>query len=192
MHRAALPLLLLPLAWMPAARAEDGIRRCEGADGTTIYTDRQCSDLGAMDRKVDLEPAIRTGPPGSLPPAAPAPLLRTDCARTSDTLLFDLRRHVESRNVNRVAGLYHWVGVGSGNARHVMDRLQRLVDHPPVSIEFVYPEASPVYEDPEAFSNGTPPEDPVGVRMLRGELGGEPPVELRLVRNAECWWFTYW
>ena len=191
MLRGCLSLLLLS-AVAGAAGAAEGVRRCEGPDGVTIYTDRECSALGAVDRKIDLEPAVRTGPPDALPSANPsAPLLRTDCARTSDTLLFDLRRHVESRNVNRVAGLYHWVGVGTGSARQVMDRLQRLVDHPPSSIEFVYPPVAPVYDDPAAFPRGTPVEDPVGLRLVRGDLGLEPAVDLRLVRHAACWWFSF-
>lgn len=173
------------------ARAGDIIRRCEGPDGVTIYTDRECSALGAVDRKLDLEAAPRATPPGVATPEAPAPLLRTDCARTADTLLFDLRRHVESRNVNRVAGLYHWVGVGTGASRHVMDRLQRLVEQPPASIEFVYPDVAPVHDDPSAFPRGTPVEDPIGLRLQRADLELEPAQDLRLVRHAACWWFAF-
>lgn len=167
-----------------------GIRRCEGADGVTIYTDRQCSSLGAVDRKVDLEPPTRALPPGITPPGD-APLLRTDCARRADTLLFDLRRAFEQRNVNRVAGLYHWSGTGRGTARRVMDRLQTLVDAEPASIEFVYPEVAPVLQDTGAFPSDTPVEDPIGLRLELGESGLEPAREMRLVRNAACWWFAF-
>jgi hypothetical protein len=184
-------LLLLLLAASGGVAAAGGIRRCEGPDGVTIYTDRECSTLGAIDRKLDLEPATQATPPGMPPREAPAPLLRADCARRADTLLFDLRRAVENANVNRIAGVYHWVGVGRGGAKRVMDRLQRLADRPPVSIEFVFPEASPVHDDPGAFPSGTPSEDPVGVRILQGELGTAPPLELRLVRHAGCWWVTF-
>lgn len=167
-----------------------GIRRCEGADGVTIYTDRDCSAFGAMDRKVDLEPPARALPPGVAPPGD-APLLRTDCARRADTLLFDLRRAFEQRNVNRVAGLYHWPGTGRGAARHVMDRLQKLVDADPASIEFVYPEPAPVFTDSAAFPGDTPAADPVGLRLELGASGIDPAREMRLVRNAACWWFAF-
>jgi hypothetical protein len=206
------PRLFLPILLCAAGTAAQaaGIRRCEGADGVTIYTDRECSALGAVDRKVDLEPPARALPPGVTPPGD-APLLRTDCARRADTLLFDLRRAFENRNVNRVAGLYHWPGTGRGAARHVMDRLQRLVDAEPASIEFIYPEAPRVEPQAAAFSNGAldrghaqgggPDDDapahaapvaaPIGLRLELGEAGLEPARELRLVRNAECWWFAF-
>lgn len=186
--RLLLSLLLLGANGDTAQAA--GIRRCEGADGVTIYTDRECSSLGAIDRKVDLETPARALPPGVTPPGG-VPLLRPDCARRTDTLLFDLRRAFEHRNVNRVAGLYHWPGTGRGAARRVMDRLQKLVDAEPASIEFIYPEASPVQQDPGAFPSGTPMEDPIGLRLELGEAGLEPAREVRLVRHAACWWFTF-
>lgn len=184
------PYVFVLLLAMGGAAHAAGVRRCEGPDGVTIYTDRECSALGAVDRKVDLEPAVRALPPGVTPPGD-APLLRTDCARRADTLLFDLRRAFEQHNVNRVAGLYHWPGTGRGAARHMMDRLQKLVDAEPASIEFIYPEPALVYTDAAAFPVEVPAEDPIGLRLELGEAGIDPAREMRLVRHAGCWWFSF-
>jgi hypothetical protein len=58
----------------------------------------------------------------------------------------------------------------------------------------VFPEVAPVHENPDAFPEGTPPEDPIGVRIeqtLPGEIVPSSAEELRLVRHAECWWLRF-
>lgn len=187
-------LVLLPLSLLaPAADgAANGIHRCEGADGVSIYTDQPCATMDAVER--NLAPPSSPARDGVRLGAAPGDggLLRTDCARRTDTLLFDLRRAIESRDVNRVAGLYHWPGARS--ARGVMDRLQRLADLPLAAVDLEFPESAPVRDTPEAFPPGTPVEDPIGVRVqswLPGQVTPGPAQSLRLVRHSGCWWVSF-
>lgn len=187
-------LVLTPvLMWAPAhGAAGKGIHRCEGADGVSIYTDQPCATMDAVER--NLAPPASTRSEGDRPGAASVDggLLRTDCARRTDTLLFDLRRAIESRDVNRVAGLYHWPGARS--ARGVMDRLQRLADLPLAAVDLEFPESAPVRDTPEAFPPGTPVEDPIGVRVqswLPGQVTPGPAQSLRLVRHSGCWWVSF-
>ena len=167
------------------AWAGDEIQRCVDPQGVSIYTDQPCSVFGAQGRVPVAEPT---------PPEIEPGVIRSDCARKYDTLLFDVRRAIESDNVNALAGLYHWVGVRGGGAVHVMNRLEDLTERPMASVELIYPEVAPVHDNPEAFPEGTPPEDPIGVRvqqMQPGEIAPSAATELQLVRHAECWWLRF-
>jgi hypothetical protein len=170
------------------ASAGDGIRRCVGPDGNSIYTDQPCAQFDAVDRTPPPSPPAATNRQGD--PVT----VRSDCARRTDTLLFELRRAIESQNVNQLAGLYHWPGISGRGARGIMQRLQQLVDRPQASVELVFPDTTPVLDMPEAFPAGTPPEDPVGVRIavsLPGEFSAGVGQELRLVQHAGCWWVSF-
>ena len=184
-------IIALIAGWllMSALRAADGIHRCVDPQGISIYTDQPCSAFDAVDREA--EPATPSTPGATTPSTD---LVRSDCAREADTLLFDLRRAIESDDINTVAGLYHWPGIRGRAAIGVMDRLERLIERPMASAELVYPESSPVREDPEAFPEGTPAEDPVAVRIEQTLAGDSVPStveELRLVRHADCWWLHF-
>lgn len=191
MRCSVLPYLCL--VWLlladPAA-AGDGIRRCIGPDGGTIYTDRPCESFDATELA---SPRPHGSSDGSIEANDVGPV-NSDCARLPETLLFELRRGIERRDVNLLAAYYHWPGTGRGTARHVMDRLERLVAEPAVAVELVYPEVAPVLQDPDAFPPGTPPEDPLGIliqQVAPGELIPRAEVMLHAVRNAECWWVRF-
>jgi hypothetical protein len=190
-----LALLALLLTASPTVGAADGIRRCVDADGGTIYTDRACDSLDAVEAKPRPAPtesvSITGGGARIVESSGP---VRSDCARRTDTLLFDIRRAIEQGNVNHLAGVYHWPGTSGRSARYVMDRLQTLADHPGATVELVYPEVTPVLDDPESFPPGTPTEDPQAVRVTESAFDGTVPLldqQLRLVRNAECWWVRF-
>jgi hypothetical protein len=181
---ALIALLFLPLP-ASATSGSDGIHRCISPQGVSIYTDQPCADLGAADR---------IPPPAAQQPVIENGVIRSDCVRESQTLLFDLRRAIETDNINLLSGLYHWPGVSGGSAVGVMNRLERLMSRPMLSADLVYPEVAPVHENPEAFPEGTPPEDPIAVRIAQsepGEIVGDESEELRLVRHAECWWLRF-
>lgn len=166
--------------------AADSIRRCISPEGVSIYTDQPCAKFNAVDRKPQ---------PAALRPSTEnSGFARSDCVRRTDTLLFDLRQALESDNINRLAGLYHWPGISGRGARGIMDRLQRLSARPLASVELVYPDSTPVRDNPDAFPPGVPPEDPVRVhieQMMPGEIAPSFVEDLRLVRHAECWWLRF-
>jgi hypothetical protein len=176
-------VLLGCVAWPALAGA--AIHRCVGPDGGTIYTDRRCEDFNAIDRLPQAPPSAAASVPQ---------VVQSDCARRTDTLLFDLRRAIESDDINGLAGLYHWPGVSGRGARGIMDRLERIASRPLASVELSFPDVTPVRDDPASFPDGTPLEDPLGVRIeqaLPGEIVASFAEQLRLVRHAGCWWLSF-
>lgn len=207
-------LVLAVLAFPGAAGASDVIRRCQAADGTTVYTDKPCAELDARPLAAPEPIAPRTEgagagsrierrAPGSTMDRGGAVSLggttRDDCIRRTDTLLFEIRAAIESRNVNRLAGVYDWAGKDSGAAGAILERLGRLADRPLATVEFRYPEAD-YFAEPTTLSTVPAPatvpvsERPVGVRIVQQAPGDLAPVfeaDLRLVRNAGCWWVSF-
>lgn len=207
--RFLFPSLLLVLLSVPAQGA---VRRCIGVDGTMIYTDRQCEQLDAREAQAPTretegahaEPGSRPQPvtasslPGSaveMPLSSYGPV-DADCARNPDTLLFNLRRALENRDINALASLYHWPGMGDRSATAVMVQLERLVAHADGTADLIYPQANPeAYYGQDYYS---PPSDqPTGVRVSRFQRGGawgatvSDDSHLHIVRNAGCWWLHF-
>jgi hypothetical protein len=189
----SLPIFLLTAAGFAAAgdaAAADTIRRCVNDAGVTIYTDQPCEKFDATDRKPP--PPM----PGATVPGAAVEgvAARSDCVRRTDTLLFELRRAIETQNINRLAGVYHWPGTGGRAANGVLQHLERIASRPVASVELQYPEIAPVFENPDAFPPGTPTEDPVGViieQLAPGDVAPSFTENLQLVRNAGCWWVRF-
>lgn len=203
-------LVLAALALPGAAGAADVIHRCLAADGTTVYTDQPCGKLDAkpIAAPEPLDPAAAKNAPSTIPRRAPGSTMdrggavslggagRSDCVRRTDTLLFEIRAAIESRNVNRLAGVYDWAGKDSASAGAILERLGRIAERPLAAVEFRYPEPV-LYDDPAALpvvSKPAPPDRPVGVRIVQ-QAPGEPvpsfEADLRLVRNADCWWVSF-
>ena len=193
--RGPFPLLLLSIA-LPACPGEAGaaVRRCLAEDGTTIYTDRPCEQFQARDVTQPDAPAstsagIARPPPEEMPLASYGPA-HADCARTPDALLFILRRTFENRDINALAGLYHWPGTGGRGANWVMNELENLLRSSDGSADLVYPEAAFVVHAPEAWP-GLPAEDPIGVRLTPSAASDSPAATLRMIRHAGCWWVHF-
>ena len=192
-------LLVLILALLAITDADAVVRRCIAPDGSTIYTARPCALFDARDAAAPPEPA-GTAPalpsrlPGEIPLSAYGPV-HADCARTPDALLFTLRRVLEHRDINTLAGLYHWPGMGKYSATAVMDRLEALAANSDGSADLIYPDAAFVVHDPQAYPD-LPPEDPIGVRLPSFHTGGlsesaPDPATLRVIRHAGCWWLMF-
>ena len=184
-----LPILVVLASLLMANNASAVVRRCIGPDGGTIYTDRPCDQFNAREQA----PTPSTlGTDATLGAENTGPV-RSDCSRTPDALLFDLRRAVESSNINALAGLYHWPGTGGRAAVSIMDRLEDLTAEPGASIDLVYPEAAFVVDDPGAYPN-LPVENPVGIRLWRyvdADSGQASEQSLGLQRHAGCWWIRF-
>lgn len=120
------PLLLpaLLLGPLPAPPVQAQVRQCLAADGTRIYTDRQCGDIAA--REAPAAPA--TGAGGALLTA------RGGCARSVEDLADALERALQAGDANQLAALYDWAGMGSAAANAVLDQLQRIAGRPLVGV----------------------------------------------------------
>jgi hypothetical protein len=169
-----LSLLALAAVWALPAQAQ--VRRCTGADGTEIYTDRRCADLGATDR-------VPRAAPG-----APGRFYRGGCSRNLLDLVYELTAAVDSHDVNRVAGLYHWVGMSSSGAVAVMNRLDVIAQRPLVDVVPVYP-ASALGEG-DYYPQTTVRRAPIGLRLEQTLANGSTPSRtmLGLRRYLGCWW----
>ncbi len=134
-------LCLLLLAGLLALPASAQIRRCTTADGGHVYTDRECKDVGAVERQ-----PRQAGQSGRL--------IRRDCSRNVQDLVFEMTAAIDNRDVNRLAGIYHWPGTSSRGAYAIMQRLDAIVQRPLVDVRPVQaPESvTPVQPPPSALA----------------------------------------
>lgn len=221
-------LLLLIAAWpasdvqsAPAQRDRaqaEGLRRCVGADGGTIFTDRRCEDLHA----------VASIPPGSTGRPAAVVSVRS-CARNQNDLLFGVRAALENGDANRLADFYHWTGMGNAQGYRVMGRLSAFSKRPVVDVqlvstwdpngyasddfEFSRTPAEDIGSSPENFDdsfefsasleesdaeNTSPPArrpraaDLLRVDQMRGEADlASETTYFHLLNNAGCWWMQF-
>lgn len=116
-------LFLLLVAALFALPASAQIRRCTTADGGHVYTDRECKDVGAVERQPRPASAGQAGR-----------LIRRDCSRNVQDLVFELTAAIDNRDVNRLAGIYHWPGTSTRGAYAIMQRLDAIVQRPLVEV----------------------------------------------------------
>ena len=224
--RAALLLLIVawPASSVQSAPAEtdgaqaEGLRRCVGPDGGTIFTDRRCEDLHA----------VASVPPGSAERPAVAVRVRS-CARNQSDLLFGVRAALENGDANRLADFYHWTGMGTAQGYRLMDRLSAFSKRPVVDVQLVstadprgYASAdfefsrTPVEDvevdaesiddsfdveaslaEPGAESAVAPARRPRAADLRRvDQMRGEADLEsettyFHLLNNAGCWWMQF-
>lgn len=169
------PLLLIAAlalavpATAPIAVAE--VRRCEMSTGQTVYTDRRCDSIGAVERRGgSAQVQIRR--------------YRTSCARTVRDLYFEVSAALESRDVNRLAGIYHWPGMSTRQGYDVMKRLQVIVDRTLVDLQPLYP------GDGDWYAPRTRP--PYAFRAEQVSAKGSTPLgaTFGIRRHLDCWWVT--
>jgi hypothetical protein len=205
----ATPEVPLSAPQAPAPAKEDGLRRCVGANGGTIFTDRRCVDLQAVE-------APESGTAGQ--PAAAVVRVRS-CARNQDDLLAGVRAALENRDGNRLAEFYHWSGMGTAQGYHVLDRLTAFSQRPVVDVQlissmappddFSMPPMEPEDEnesdsdsDSEFDADGVErvappvhrrhPADLLRVDQMRGEADLTAEVTyFHLLSNAGCWWMQF-
>jgi hypothetical protein len=202
------PSILLLLCLCAAPAAAQKINRCTGADGSTVFSDRRCEDLGAIDRL----------PPRAAPSAGSegaSGLYRPQCVRRLSELAQQIRGAVDARDVNRLSTLYWWNGVSDEAARRILDRLDAITQRPLVAIVPVVPEPAALPPPmPDALLQihpATPdtvparaPADPgtsdappraraTGLRLEQTLGGGATPTStvLSLRRQYNCFWISF-
>src|SRR5688500_16767744 len=156
-------LLFAVSAWPRPASAQ--VRRCTAADGSAIFTDRKCADIGATERL-----------PRAAGNAGGLRLYRRGCARNLQDLVYEMTTAIDAHDPNRLAGVYHWVGVSSMGAVGIMTRLDGIVRRPLVDIVPVAAR-SPVSEDEALYYPSTIPQrrTPVALRVEQTLGNGSTP-----------------
>jgi hypothetical protein len=178
----------------PGAPRGDGIQHCIGADGSVVFTDRGCAELGATD-----------APPPGAADAEATHFAPKSCARTRGALVDGVRDALDARDENRLASYYHWTGMGTRAAYDLMDRLHGFVERPLVDVQLARSEPR---RDPYALDSAVPPlwspllppppparpraPDLVRVDQMRGQKDVASEVTyFHLTPNAGCWWIEF-
>lgn len=115
-------LWFLCLAALMPVQAQ--VRHCVAPDGTQIFTDRKCEELGAS---------------ASQPPVSQTRSARYNrrsvCPSSVQDLAYALEKAMQSGDANQIAGLYDWAGMGTSSAYRVMTRLQQTASRPLVRVQ---------------------------------------------------------
>lgn len=190
----ALACLLVCGGLRPAiARAQQqGVQRCTTMSGDTVYTDKRCEDVGAMDRM----------PSASTAMAATGALYRGGCSRTLSDLVMQVSSAIQAGDVNRLAGVYYWAGISDAGALRILDRLDVVVQRPLVDIVPIRPAPAPVLDAEgavvDANQDGYYPQTttqrqrPVGLRVVQTLKNSATPADTTfgLRRAYNCFWIT--
>ncbi len=173
---------LLAAAWLWPSPIHAQVRRCTGADGGMVFTDRRCADIGGVDRL----PAERSaGTAGS----GGGSLYRGGCARSLQDLVYELTTAIDSRDTNRLASVYNWTGLSSREGYAVMARLAGVVKRPLVDIAPVMP-ATAEGVDGDLYPQTTVRRAPVALRIEQTLANGSTPSRsvFGLQKYFGCWW----
>lgn len=170
---------LLPLALPGKAHAQ--VRRCTTSEGVEVFTDRRCTDIGATERL----PRDAAGTTGAMR------LRRSGCARNLQDLVYEMTAAIDARDTNRLAGVYHWVGISGSTSAGLLQRLEAIVQRPLVDIVPVTPGMEA--EDAGYYPTTIPArEPPVALRVEQTLANGSTPARtlFGLTRHFDCWWIT--
>lgn len=125
--KRALALLLL-LIVLPAA-AQTTIHRCVGTDGRPVFSDQQCTSIGAT----SIMPPAPASSSSADAPAGPSTGLL--CAKDVAGLREGIAQAFANRDANRIGGLILWNGYGSGGAVENIRNMDALVRQPLLAVE---------------------------------------------------------
>ncbi len=160
-------------------------------DGTTLYTDKACADLGAVPR------LPRTSDSDSR-----LNLYRGGCSRTLSDLVYQITSAINAEDVNRLAGVYEWSGASNASAHRTLNRLEAIVKRPLVDIIAVRPAPPPLLDEDGRIvdynSDGYYPrtsvrQRPIGLRLEQTLANGSTPSRtvFGLRRHYNCFWVTF-
>ena len=179
------------LSCAPLAAWAQKVQRCTTMGGETVYTDKHCEDVGAMDRLPRASPAGAGG----------SSLYRSGCSRTLSDLVYQIAAAIDNKDVNRLAGIYQWAGVSNASANGILNRLEAIVQRPLVDIVPIRPRPPPIVDENgiviDENSDGYYPQTtirqrPVGLRLEQTLANGSTPSQtvFGLRRSYNCFWIS--
>jgi hypothetical protein len=127
--KRALALLLL-LIVLPAA-AQTTIHRCVGTDGRPVFSDQQCTSIGAT----SIMPPAPASASSSSADAPTGPSTGLLCAKDVAGLREGIAQAFANRDANRIGGLILWNGYGSNGAVENIRNMDALVRQPLLAVE---------------------------------------------------------
>ncbi len=188
-------LSLLKLGGMGEAHA--GVQKCVGTDGAVTYTDGACGTIGTpvalpmdvaravaneADTTIEYDASGSVTAPSRLGPRSP----QAGCARSPDQLQADIGYAFASRDVNRIAGNYHWVGLNQRDARVILSKLESIADDRVIRSELF---ASDLVQ---AFTN-TPlaSGDLANAGFLQLALANGTPIQMQVTQYRGCYFARF-
>ncbi|QIL19948.1 hypothetical protein [Thermomonas sp. HDW16] len=180
-------LLLACACWPRTADAQ--VRQCIASDGSLVYTDRQCADIGGTERPASQAAVGISG----------QRLYRGGCSRSVQDLVYSLSSAIQSGDANQIAGVYDWAGMSTGNAYRLMSRLEAIAKRPLVDVQPMYAGGTNEYgyavvefdADTGAVVS-KPPRKPhlIGLRVEQTLGNNSTPSRtvFALRKNLGCWW----
>lgn len=194
MHRIALASLLLFIAaCLPHATAQAQVRRCTSSDGSLVYTDRKCDDIGATERLAS------NGISGLY-----GRHVYRGCARSVQDLAYSLSNAIQSGDVNQLAGVYDFSGASTSSGYQLMDRLALISKRPLVDVQPMYSGGNDAYDNAYAGiaefdeNGGVIPQRTIkprliGLRVEQTLANGSTPSRtvFGLRKNLGCWWVHF-
>jgi hypothetical protein len=168
------------------------IRRCTAPDGQVIFTDRACADVGGTDRPA---PAVHS-------PVYGGKAYARGCSRSLRDLIFEVTAAIDSRDVNRLAGVYNWTGMSNRSGYAVLGRLDAIANRPLVDVSAILPAPQLSVDaggdmtvsgavDARAYPGATVVRrSPVALRVEQTLANGSTPSRtvFGLRRHMGCWW----
>lgn len=191
MHRMPLfALLLVSVLGLPHA-AQAQVRRCTAGDGSLIYTDRKCDDIGATERAYT--PGVSSIGGGRF---------NRGCARSVQDLAYSLGNAIQAGDVNQLAGVYDFTGASTKSGYRLMERLAMIAKRPLVDVQPMYSGGSDPYSYPDIVEfdqDGGVIQRPVvkprliGLRVEQTLANGSTPSRtvFGLRKNLGCWWVQF-
>ncbi|NEZ03090.1 hypothetical protein G4Y73_02870 [Wenzhouxiangella sp. XN201] len=134
----------------------------------TIFTDRACNALRTQDR---VEEPVR---PAVLNPPSP----HHDCSRQIELFHAQVSAALDSGDVNKLSGLYHWMEDTPNSANILMDELQVISSRRLVDVEVESIELDGEEQPTRLWLDQYVPERP----------GQTIRTDFKLVMNGGCWW----
>ncbi len=132
-HARVLSWLTL-LSCLFAGPAPAQVQRCTAADGTVVFTDRDCTSVGAED--------WRQAPATGEATTAPANVGAQQCPRSARDLAAQVSAAIQSNDGNHLSALYDWMGVAPSQQAAVFARLDALARRPLAGLEPILAEAA--------------------------------------------------
>lgn len=200
MIRNRLPALLLlaAAALAPSLAAGTQVNRCTAPDGTSVYTDRDCSTLGAVERL----PRDRRFDDSGAPAAPTRAFAYRGCARSVAQLIQELTAAIDARDVNHLAAFYHWPGISSRAGHGLMERLERIARQPVLDIvpvgsaarSVAQPDSAPGFASLPVSRSPLPAHrgPPVALRVHQavGQEAAPARTVFALRQHLDCWWIS--
>ncbi|KIQ95875.1 DUF4124 domain-containing protein [Lysobacter sp. A03] len=185
--RAALLASFLLASGVAPRVAHAAIYRCQAPDGGMVYTDRPCSELGAIAAPAGPVQEGRPGQRGRIRP-------RAGCARNLSELVLRVANAINQQDTNQLAGVYHWAGMSGGQSVAILRRLDAVAHRPLAGIVQVGPQTAQsvdgVVTDAEYYAKRPVTQSPVALRIEQSTGDGISPSStvFALQRHFGCWW----